>query len=232
VALPSLSGGILRDVLIVLFLASLPSIAWYFWMRRAMIRRQIAIIKGLEELFKPKDKRYWLVGYLVGFQAKYWIRRGLLDKVLITYTTPPYHAFFYLPVIALARRKERFEIVMELNRPLKPEGPVHIYMDKIYSVRAAVERDLPRKAYSTLTRSHVDVNGRKLRAYYRDDIGLKLAVDIARSMSTVGDILRVSIDPAKRRFMATVYPKNIDSIMKAASIMMGYIDRVARVDKR
>ncbi|MCE4599026.1 MAG: hypothetical protein F7C81_02380 [Desulfurococcales archaeon] len=228
--LPSLPEGVLRDVLIVLFLASLPSIAWYFIMRRAMIRRQVAIIRGLEDLFKPKDKRYWLIGYLVGFQAKYWIRRGPLDKVLITYTTPPYHAFFYLPVVALARRREKLEVVMELNKPFRLSGPVHIYTDKIYSVKAAVERDMPRRQEPGRVVRELVVDGRRLKAYYHENSDLELALDITRSISKTGEALRVSIDPGKRRFMAVIYPRDVNGIIEAASIMSRYIDKVIRGD--
>ncbi|MEB3779225.1 MAG: hypothetical protein GSR85_03230 [Desulfurococcales archaeon] len=230
-ALPSLPEGVLRDVLIVLFLASLPSIAWYFIMRRAMIRRQVAIIRGLEDLFKPKDKRYWLIGYLVGFQAKYWVRRGPLDKVLITYTTPPYHAFFYLPIVALTRRRERLEVVMELNKSLKLNAPVHVYTDKIYSVKAAVERDIPRrKGFIGMVKELV-FDGKKLKAYYHNDSDLELALDIMRSISKTGEVLRVSIDPGKRRLMTVIYPRDVNGIIEAASIMAGYIDKVTRSDK-
>ncbi len=91
---------------------------WFFRVRRLMIERQRLIIGVLEEFFKPKDKLYTLLGYLVGFKAEYLVESKGVKKVWALYTTPPLHAFLYLPVIRAAKGRERIALT------IKPEGSI------------------------------------------------------------------------------------------------------------
>ncbi len=103
-------------VVFILMLAA-PSVIWFFRVRRLMIQRQRMVVEALESVFKPRDKNYTLLGYLVGFKADY-LLEGDMSRAWILYTTPPHHVFFYLPVILAARERERLSIT------LKPRGHV------------------------------------------------------------------------------------------------------------
>ena len=107
-----------------------------------MIRRQSGIVRVLEEALAPRDKRYWLLGYLVGFRAKYWIRRGPINRAWTLYTSPPHHVFFYIPVIILFRKKERLEFTIELSRKLELPGEAHLVDPRDRASRKTLAMDL------------------------------------------------------------------------------------------
>ncbi|MCE4602147.1 MAG: hypothetical protein F7C08_00910 [Desulfurococcales archaeon] len=201
----------LRDAMIVLFLASLPSVAWFFRMRRIMLNRQILIIRSLESAFKPRDKRYWVLGYLVGFAARYWIYQGPLARVNITYTVPPYHAFFYIPVIILGRKKEKLEIELESRHRLRDVGVAHIYSTVMRSVRLPVERDIRDRLRDAII-SRVKVAGRKYKAAYTSGEALNRAIELVQDLSVIGEVHRVTIDSRSRRIAASITLKSVDGI--------------------
>ncbi|MEB3861239.1 MAG: hypothetical protein GSR84_03355 [Desulfurococcales archaeon] len=201
----------LRDAMVVLFLASLPSVAWFFRMRRIMLNRQILIIRSLESIFKPRDKRYWVLGYLVGFAARYWIYQGPLAKVNITYTVPPYHAFFYIPVIVLGRKKEKLEIELESRYKLRDIGVAHVYSTVMRSVRVPVERDV-RERLKNARVDRVRVAGRKYKAAYTSREALERAIRLAEDLSGIGYVHRVTVDTRSRRVAASITLKSIDYI--------------------
>ena len=55
---------------------SVAMIVWYFRERRELIRFISDVIKELEDVFKPTDKVYELLGYLVGFKARFKLGRS------------------------------------------------------------------------------------------------------------------------------------------------------------
>ncbi len=104
---------------IVLFLLALaaPSVIWFYGFRRHLIHRHRMVVSALEQLFRPRDKNYTLLGYLVGFRADY-VLDGEFSRAWILYTTPPIHVFFYLPAIILGHKRERLAIT------IRPRGRV------------------------------------------------------------------------------------------------------------
>lgn len=91
--------------LIVISILAIASVLWFFRKRRELIMFLKEVTVTLEEYFKPVDKTYTWLGYLVGYEARYELPRG--DKVYILLTTTPRHVFFYLPVLILLKRRDR-----------------------------------------------------------------------------------------------------------------------------
>ena len=197
----------LISALIVLVMASLPSVAWFFIMRRKMLRRQVYVIRSIEEAVKPRDQRYWVVGYLVGFTAKYWVKRGHVDKVYVSYTMPPYHAFFYLPVIAILRRRERLEVAVEYSRPLGVRGEAHIFDARFRSVRKSVEADVQQSPYrGRMEGGRLLVAGRAYE-YIGVGEGLQAAKRLIEELARrAPEVYRVSVIPSRRMIIAVVTP--------------------------
>ncbi len=217
----------LRDALIVFFVAALPSVAWFFRMRKLMLARQVIIIRRLEGLLKPRDKRYWVLGYLVGFTGKYWIYRGPIARVTVTYTTPPYHAFFYLPVIALGRRKERLDIEVESRYKLGFNGIAHIYTPRIYSIRIGVEKELKDRGGAALASKELNTGGRKYKVYYNSDDALSIAKSIMDKLAGITEVYRISVDSDKRRIIASIAVKGVDIVEDAVRTVVGAIEELS-----
>ena len=216
----------LRDALIVLFIASLPSVAWFFRMRKIMLRRQIRVIRALEESLKPRDKRYWVLGYLVGFTARYWIHRGPVAKVDVTYTIPPYHAFFYLPVIILGRKKEKLDIEALGRYKLKSLGKAHLVNTTLRSVKLAVKREIAgsREDYK---RGSVRVDGAEYKSYYTSEEALREASSLASELARHGKVHRVTIDTPRKRVAVSITLKSIEDLEQAVGKVLGELEKLS-----
>jgi hypothetical protein len=206
--------------LVILVLASMPSVAWFFKVRRKMIEATVRVIRSLEDAVRPRDQRYWLHGYLVGFAAKYWVRRGAVDKVYVNFTMPPYHAFFYLPVILLFRKRERLEVAVEYSRPLGVRGEAHVFDERKRSVRVLVERDIASTRSKGFEKGYVVVAGKRMAYYSRPGGALELAVRLAESLSALGEVYRVSVIPSRRMILALVTPSAPSAAGEVARILM------------
>jgi len=196
---------ILEPLFWIVVIASFLSVVWFFRFRRIMIRRQVSILQLLEEKLKPRDTKYTVHGYLVGFTGKYWVNRGNLIRAWVYYSTPPYHVFFYLPVIHLFRRSERMDFTLKL-RELKPGGEAHLVVPGDRHVARTVSIDLA-KRNRPLPESIVDVDGRRLKAYYTSQAALDKAVEIYRRLSTLEDVRRVSLSSSSQGLHVAIVPR-------------------------
>ncbi len=214
----------LLRALIILVFASMPSVAWFFKMRRKMLEYTVATIRAIESAVAPRDQRYWLHGYLVGFAAKYWVRRGPVDKVYVNFTMPPYHAFFYLPVIALFRKRERLDIAVEYSKPLGVRGEAHVFDPRRRSVRVMVERDVRETGLSKrgdVEKGSIVVAGKRMAYYARGGGALEAAVRIAEGLARLGEVYRVSVVPSRRMIMATLTPSSPKAAGEAVKLVAG-----------
>ncbi|MEM0025161.1 MAG: hypothetical protein QXV41_01130, partial [Zestosphaera sp.] len=75
-----------------LIIASAISVIWYFRGRRKMLKFIKEFTDELERELRPADKEYVLLGYLVGYRAKYKLEDGRNAYILLT--TAPRHSFF------------------------------------------------------------------------------------------------------------------------------------------
>ncbi len=191
---------------VIFVLASMPSVAWFFLMRRKMLLRQIYILRELEAAIPMRDVRYWVHGYLVGFTGKFWVRTGAVDKVYVTYVTPPYHAFFYLPVIALLRKRERLEIAVEMRKSLGVRGEAHLYDPRSRIARLQAERDAAGIIRRGAERGELVVAGKRMRYIASGGEALEAAVRLAEQLSRYGEVFRVSVIPGRRMLIAVLAP--------------------------
>jgi len=210
-------GEISAYAVLIVIIASFPAVIWFFRFRKAMIRKQANLIRHLEERLRPRDQLYWYLGYLVGFRAKYRVGRDGVDNVYVLYTSPPYHVFFYLPVIWLFRKKERLEIILELARQGLIKGEAHIADERIRSVRISLDADIgDRSRYKRTTITH---NGRIYNVYYTGGNALEKARWLLETASKHAPVYRVSVDGSRRSILVSFEPVSleaIDKVLKAA----------------
>jgi len=198
-------GSILTWTFWLVVIASFPSVIWFYKFRKTMIKRQIAIINTLENVLMPKDKRYTVHGYLVGFTGKYWINRGNIIKAWAYYVTPPYHVFFYLPVVHALKKKERMDITFEL-RSIKYKGEAHLAVPRDGYVSRTLGIDLGKKKPAPME-TKVAINSNYLKAYYTNNDTLNSVVEIYKSLSPLQDVRRVSIDSSKKGIHVSIIPR-------------------------
>lgn len=144
---------------------SVASVVWFFKKRRELIVFLRDVTRVLEDYYKPSSKEYVWLGYLVGYRARY-VLPGK-HRVYILLTTVPKHVFFYLPVIALFKKRDRIEVAM------KPHdryviGEVHIYRAGSWIAEVIVKKNIAQKL-SEYAVKEFEVSSGKYIAYYKDE---------------------------------------------------------------
>ncbi len=215
------AGVILYITIIFIVILSFPAVIWFFRFRKMMIRRQSQLAAYLEEEFNPRDKIYWLLGYLVGFRARYTIKRGLIDNVHLLYITPPYHVFFYLPIISLFKKKERLDVIIKFKEGVKMGGIAHIADLSIKTIRMTLNKDLGEKTRYNKTIMYIDK--KKYTVYYTNTKSLEIAKKIIQRASQHAKIYRVTVDGTSRTIMISFEPGKIEEVRKVLSTIWGLI---------
>lgn len=213
-------------VVYAVMVASLPAVAWFFRLRRGMLARMSAVVKALEDSVRPKDKRYWLLGYLVGFRATYWVRRRPVSKVWALYTTPPYHVFFYLPVVLLARKRERLEVTLGLSQGLL-RGEAHLYDPRDRRSRRAVRVDAGRL--------HARLKAARgpggTVALHNSDHALRLATELYERLSKHLPVSRVSVIASRSVLHVAMEPR-LEGLRQALKELMDFAYGLGRAPPR
>ncbi|MCE4599995.1 MAG: hypothetical protein F7C38_00310 [Desulfurococcales archaeon] len=204
------TSDLINLIAAIIILASFPGVIWFFRIRKKMIRKQSILIRFLEEKFKPRDKTYWYLGYLVGFRAKYKVKRRDVDYVHLLYTTPPYHVFFYLPLIWMFKKRERLELIYQLGSGSRLRGEAHIANMKIPSIRLSVKADL--KDLDSYKKMKLKANGVEYSVFYKGGEALDKAKDLLTVMSEKANVYRVSIDGSRNSILVSFEPSTLESI--------------------
>ncbi len=218
-------GKVLTITFWIVVIASFPAIVWFFRIRRVMIRKQVIIIRTLENSLKPRDKRYWLLGYLVGFRAKYWINRGGVKRAWALYITPPHHVFFYIPVIILLKKRERLEITLELDKSYKLGGEAHLYDPREKFVVKTLRREL--KTFQGFKNISFNLdNENEYKVLYRGQTSafenIKSLFNLLVSKYKV-KIYRISLDSSKNVIHISFNPNSQEEISKTISTLLDFV---------
>ncbi|MCE4618414.1 MAG: hypothetical protein F7C82_04170 [Desulfurococcales archaeon] len=204
------TSSLINTVVIIIVIISLPAVAWFFKFRKTMIKKQVNILRYLENEYMPKDQTYWYLGYLVGFRGKYRINRGKLENVYVLYTMPPYHVFFYLPIIWLFKKKERLEIIHQLkeNNPLR--GEAHMANMKIRSIKLSMNADL--RDFSKYKTTTINMKGVEYKVYYTGGNALDIATNLFNTLISKVNVFRVSVDASRNSILVSFEPKTLEDI--------------------
>ncbi len=192
------------DYLMLVLISSLAvaMVIWYFRKRKEMIRFIKAIIDELEDVFKPVDKVYELLGYLIGFKAKY--KLGRYSKALnayVTLTTVPRHSLLYYPIAKAMSRKDMLGIAVEFREGVLREFHLVRYGSKRLGMRLRSDvHDIDRMKSKT-----VEVLGNHYVAYYYDDEVLDLVLDELGSYGL--NVMQLSVFKSKNLIYVLVEAK-------------------------
>ncbi len=170
---------VLLDYLVVVLLSILAvaMVIWYFRMRRVTLQLMKRVTEDLEKFFRPLDKTYVLLGYLVGYRATYTLEGG--DRVFVVLTTVPRHSLLYYPVVKALGRTDRLHLVIRYGRRYvtRELHAVNLVDSRLHTV---VLRDLKERA-STLSRREVELSRGRYVVYYEDSGDLELVRNLVES---------------------------------------------------
>jgi len=204
--------------------ASMASVVWFFQIRRQMIARMRAVVGILEDVLRPRDKTYTLLGYLVGFRAVYELPYRWSRRAWILYTMPPGHVFFYLPVILLRREKDRLELTFRVNTPLP--GEAHIYHPHDRHVARLVRRDTAGRE-GRLTRGEVVEAGKRFTALYSGSEALEKARQLLRGLLEAGaDVRRVTLSDRDWALHVSIVP-SVATLRRTLEVLKRYGEKLA-----
>ncbi|MCS7108899.1 MAG: hypothetical protein NZ911_05835 [Sulfolobales archaeon] len=128
-------------MLVVLSVSAVAMVVWYFRKRKELIKFLRDIVEELEDVFKPDDKVYELLGYLVGFKAKYKLSRSSSAlNAYATLTTTPEYSLLYYPIAKLMSRKNTLAIAVEFRDGLSRD--LHIIRSDIKRLERRLRIDV------------------------------------------------------------------------------------------
>lgn len=164
------------DYLTITLLAILALVmsVWYFRKRRELIRFISDIAKELEEVLRPEDKIYELLGYLVGFKAKFKLGRSAISNAYVTLTTVPTYSLLYYPIAKIMSRRNLLGIALEFKRGVPRDLHLLIRGRTFSKYEEMLKRDVP--YLPKLMTSELNVLGSRYKAYYEDRKDLEIVV--------------------------------------------------------
>jgi hypothetical protein len=155
----------------ILVVASSASVIWYFRARRKILRFIKEFTEELEKELRPSDKEYVLLGYLVGYRARYKLEDG--RNVYVLLTTTPKHSLFYYPIARALGREDRVTIMLELagRNVLRDLHAVRKNESRLLNV---LLRDLGERA-GRLNRTVLETSKGDYEVFYEEPRDLDLA---------------------------------------------------------
>jgi len=149
---------------VILSVLAVAMVIWYFKMRKVMILLMKKVTDDLEKFFKPRDKSYILLGYLVGYKAIYDLENG--DKVYIVYTTVPKYSLLYYPIARIMGRTDKLHIAIKPNKRYVVRE-LHVVNQADSRLHAILLKDLGDYA-NTLSKRELETPMGKYIVYYKD----------------------------------------------------------------
>ncbi|MEM0370881.1 MAG: hypothetical protein QXE80_09325 [Pyrobaculum sp.] len=182
--------------LTALMVISVASVMWYFRERKKILKLMRDFVVELEEVFKPVDKTYTLLGYLVGFRAVYKLHNG--DQLYVLFTTAPRYAFLYLPFVKLLGREDLATYFYKTEKPKRLRTYIAV-REKSRRISTIVESDIKRLGL-TLQQTTVETPAGRYVVYYElggspyliNEVVNKFNVDI-RKLAVYGSLNAVEI---------------------------------------
>ena len=212
-------------MLVVVSILSVSTAIWFFRVRRKMIVFLRDLTKELENYFRPCDKTYLLLGYLVGYKARYVLRRG--DEVDILVTTAPRYSLFYLPIAKILGHGDRLEIGF---RPRKRVVTADVYVvredDKVS--RKILERDIGERLRQLSVAEVVASNGDRYHVYYRDENAYNA---IRKLLSGTGIRLSHIFAYSDKNLVTVAYEVSMNSLKEFLHLCEEIVDALSKPRK-
>lgn len=196
--------------LIAISISAVAVVTWFFRKRRELIVFLKEVTETLEKHFKPVDKTYVWLGYLVGYKAKYDLPGN--SRAYILLTTVPRHSILYLPIAKLLRRRDRLEVAIEpYDRYVTTE--LHIYRKKSWTAESVVKKSIAGRTHQFGIREF-QAGTHSYVAYYKDE----KVVDVVKNLVEKSNlpILHITATPQENMVTASceITLKNLKSFLE------------------
>ena len=209
-------------IIMALFIIAVYSVTWYFLVRRKTIVFIRDYTKKLEELIKPRDKEYIILGYLVGYRAVYTLNDD--SKVYVLLTTAPKLSLFYYPIAKLLRREDRVTIAIKPStRWITRE--LHAISRKEHKLKEIVLRDLG-EDINHLKNTTMNIKNEEYEIYYEDSEDLPFLVKTISK--TEIPVYKVSIYKKQNLLLLTT-KASIENIEETYSILLEYLKKTSKL---
>ncbi|MEM3131955.1 MAG: hypothetical protein QXV72_04955 [Sulfolobales archaeon] len=214
---------VLADLIIIAFLSFLAvaSVTWYFRMRRKTLVLTKRVTEELEKVFKPVDKTYVLLGYLVGYRAKYELENG--DRVYILFTTAPRHSILYYPIAKALKRTDRIEIAIE-NSKRYVARDLHAVALSDSRLLNVLLRDLGSKK-EVISKRAIETSRGEYMVYYEDSGDIELVKRFIDSVEL--NIYRLSAFTRNNlvELVAEIREDSVQSLVRALRELNRYVTK-------
>ncbi|MEM2006304.1 MAG: hypothetical protein QW154_01495 [Sulfolobales archaeon] len=214
---------VLADLIIIAFLSFLAvaSVTWYFRMRRKTLVLTKRVTEELEKVFKPVDKTYVLLGYLVGYRAKYELENG--DRVYILFTTAPRHSILYYPIAKALKRTDRIEIAIE-NSKRHVARDLHAVALSDSRLLNVLLRDLGSKK-EVISKRAIETSRGEYMVYYEDSGDIELVKRFIDSVEL--NIYRLSAFTRNNlvELVAEIREDSVQSLVRALRELNRYVTK-------
>lgn len=204
-------------LVVIIAIMSVASVIWFFRVRRKLILFMRDVTLTLEKHFNPSSKDYQLLGYLVGYKARY-VLPGK-HRVYVLFTTTPRHSLFYYPIIKIAGRKDRLEIAI---KPFDRNVVGELYLVKKGSridnvIIARMAGDKLNSLFSKEVRGRYDY-----RVYYTDE---ELYDKVTRLLANTDlPITFIAVHPGEN-MVSAAYEVSMDTLRD----FLSFIDNLSKV---
>lgn len=192
------------DYLMLVFMSFLAvsMVLWYFRKRKELIKFIKSIINELEDVFRPTDKVYEVLGYLVGFKAKY--KLGKTTKALNAYaslTTVPRHSLLYYPIAKLLSRKDVLTVAMEFRDGITED--IHLVRYGSKRLEARLRNDV--QDVEGMRSRRVELLGTPYVVYYYDEGDVDLIMSELEGLNL--NLIQLSVFKSKNLIYVAVEAK-------------------------
>ncbi len=185
------------DIMILIVLLAGIGTYQFFKGRKLNLMLMYYAMKVADEILKPTDKNYTLLGTYVGFTAIYDLE-GSLKKAEITLTLMPRQSLFYYPVSLVTSRFDK--IFIRFIFPMKISKEAHIIAKRYY--RLGASREI--KGYERMNKEMSVFGGKKYLLVYSSGSAIRRLEKFMRRLRKPELIKHIALVPANRSLYLAV----------------------------
>ncbi len=178
-------------------------------------------IRILEDVFKPKDKNYTIIGIYVGYSALLKIKKAFIDTVEAVVLLFPRQSMLYAPIARLTSRYDRAYVIIHYTKDKNFPGEAHIVQKGFYrlGIRRAIRNIEKMKVEETR------IAGRKYYLIYTNRYLVEQLINYLKNLEDPTLVKHLAVVPWKKRLYMAL---KLD-IDKYGEILSKYYELAKRI---
>ncbi len=156
-------------------------------------------IRILEDVFKPKDKNYTVIGIYVGYSALYKIYKDLINTVEAVVTLLPRQSLLYYPISRLTSRFDKIYLVIHYDRDKILLGEAHVVKKGYY--RLGIRRTI--RGIEKMNIETINIANKTYYLVYTHRNLVEKLLNFVQSLSNPTLVNHVAVVPQYRRLYLT-----------------------------